>query len=45
MAFLQDQMQALAPSLAFLQRVQNPPVFADVSDERSLKALVYRAPD
>jgi 23S rRNA (cytosine1962-C5)-methyltransferase len=45
MAFLQDQMQALAPSLVFVQRVQNPPVFADVSDERSLKALVYRAPD
>ena len=45
MAFLQDQMQELAPSLAFVQRVQNPPVFADVSDERSLKVLVYQAPD
>ena len=43
--FLQDQMQALAPSLTFVQRVSNPPVFADVSPERSLKVLVYRAPD
>ena len=45
MAFLQDQMQELAPGLAFVRRVQNPPVFADVSDERSLKVLVYQAPD
>ncbi len=44
MAFLQDQMQALAPDLAFVQRVPNPPVFADVSEDRSLKVLVYRAP-
>ncbi|QTN30660.1 class I SAM-dependent methyltransferase [Rhodoferax sp. AJA081-3] len=44
MAFLQDQMQALAPDLAFVQRVANPPVFADVSEDRSLKVLVYRAP-
>jgi 23S rRNA (cytosine1962-C5)-methyltransferase len=45
MAFLQDQMQDLAPSLAFVQRVPNPPVFADVSAERSLKVLVYQAAD
>ena len=44
-AFLQDQMRALAPSLGFLQRVSNPPAFADVSVDRSLKVLVYRAPD
>jgi 23S rRNA (cytosine1962-C5)-methyltransferase len=43
--FLQDQMRELAPQLAFAQRVPNPPVFADVSAERSLKVLVYRAPD
>ena len=43
-AFLQEQMQALAPELAFVERVANPPVFADVSEERSLKVLVYRAP-
>ncbi len=45
MAFLQDQMQELASSLAFLHRVQNPLVFADVSDERSLKVLAYTMPD
>ena len=45
MAFLQDQMQALAPDLTFVQRVANPPVFADVSEERSLKVLLYKAAD
>ena len=44
LAFLQDQMQALAPQLAFVGRLPNPPVFADVSAERSLKVLVYKAP-
>jgi len=44
-AFLQEQMQALAPQLAFVERVANHPVFADVSPERSLKVLVYKAPD
>lgn len=43
-AFLQEQMQAIAPQLEFAQRIANPPVFADVSSERSLKVLVYRAP-
>lgn len=43
-AFLQDQMQALAPELAFVERVANPAVFADVSPERALKVLVYRLP-
>ena len=43
-AFLQEQMQALAPELVFVERVANPAVFADVSEERSLKVLVYRAP-
>ncbi|MDI4633387.1 class I SAM-dependent methyltransferase [Pelomonas sp. V22] len=45
LAFLQDQMRELAPELTFVERVANPPAFADVSDERSLKVLVYRAPD
>jgi 23S rRNA (cytosine1962-C5)-methyltransferase len=45
LAFLQDQMRELAPALAFVQRVANPPAFADVSEDRSLKVLVYRAPD
>jgi len=44
-AFLQDQMRELAPQLSFEQRVPNPPVFADVSAERSLKVLVYKALD
>ena len=43
-AFLQDQMTALAPELVFEQRLPNPPAFDDVSAERSLKVLVYRAP-
>jgi 23S rRNA (cytosine1962-C5)-methyltransferase len=42
-AFLQDQMQELAPGLVFLERLTNPSVFADVSSERSLKVLAYRA--
>ena len=43
-AFVHEQMQALAPELAFVERVANPAVFADVSEERALKVLVYRAP-
>jgi 23S rRNA (cytosine1962-C5)-methyltransferase len=43
-AFLQDHMQELAPELNFVQRVANPPVFADVSPERSLKVLAYQLP-
>ena len=43
-AFLQDQMRELAPELVFVERLANPAVFADVSEERSLKVLVYRAP-
>ncbi|XHS79337.1 class I SAM-dependent methyltransferase [Burkholderiaceae bacterium UC74_6] len=41
-AFLQDQMRELAPDLQFERRLPNPPAFADVSEERSLKVLVYR---
>jgi 23S rRNA (cytosine1962-C5)-methyltransferase len=43
--FLQQQMQELAPELQLVQRVANPPAFADVSPERALKVLVYRAAD
>jgi len=43
-AFLHDQMQALAPDLIFNERVANPAVFADVSPERALKVLVYQGP-
>lgn len=42
--FLQDQMRELAPELSFVQRLPNPPVFADVSEQKALKVLVYRAP-
>jgi len=42
-AFLQDAMQALVPELQFVQRLPNPPVFADVSEARALKVLLYRA--
>ena len=45
LAFLQDQMQELTPELTFVQRVANPAAFADVSEERSLKVLVYKASD
>ena len=45
MAFLQDQVRDLVPELAFVERVANAAVFADVSQERALKVLVYRMPD
>ncbi|MBL8453153.1 MAG: class I SAM-dependent methyltransferase [Zoogloea sp.] len=44
-AFLQEQMQALAPGLHFVARLPNPPAFVDVSSDRALKVLVYKAPD
>jgi 23S rRNA (cytosine1962-C5)-methyltransferase len=43
LAFLQDQMAELAPSLHFVEQVANPPAFADVSADRALKVLAYRA--
>ena len=42
--FLRDQMQAVAPGLSFVERVPNPPAFADASPDRALKVLVYQAP-
>lgn len=42
--FLHAQMQAQAPGLRFVQRIANPPVFADVQPERALKVLLYQAP-
>ncbi len=44
-AFLKEQMAEIAPTLQFVERVANPAAFADVDEERSLKVLVYRAPD
>lgn len=40
--FLRDVVQAQAPGLEYLQRLPNPPAFADVDAERSLKVLLYR---
>jgi 23S rRNA (cytosine1962-C5)-methyltransferase len=44
-AFLQEQVQALAPELRWVERVANPAAFADQDPERALKVLVYAAPD
>jgi 23S rRNA (cytosine1962-C5)-methyltransferase len=44
-AFLTGQMQEAAPGLEFIRRLENPAVYADASAERSLKVLLYRAPD
>ena len=43
--FLRQQMQEQAPQLRLVQRLDNPAVFADVDPERSLKVLIYAAPD
>lgn len=40
--FLHDTVQENAPALRFVQRLPNPPAFADVDEERSLKVLLYR---
>ncbi|MGM9481624.1 class I SAM-dependent methyltransferase [Roseateles sp. NT4] len=44
LAFLRDAVSQNAPELDCLGRVANPAVFADVSDDRGLKVLAYRAP-
>ncbi|TXH90635.1 MAG: SAM-dependent methyltransferase [Rhodoferax sp.] len=41
--FLRGQMAELAPQLEFVHRLPNPPVFADVDEERALKVLLYRS--
>ncbi|HVR51672.1 MAG TPA: class I SAM-dependent methyltransferase [Pseudorhodoferax sp.] len=42
--FLTSHMAEQAPTLALVERVANPPVFADADEARSLKVLAYRAP-
>ena len=42
MDFLQQHMREQAPGLAFVERVANPAVFADVDEGRALKVGVYR---
>ncbi len=43
-AFLQNHMQEQARELTLVQRLPNPPAFADAEPERALKVLVYKAP-
>ncbi|MFT3857663.1 MAG: class I SAM-dependent methyltransferase [Aquabacterium sp.] len=43
-SFLTDLMQAEAPSLRFIERLPNPPAFADAAPDRALKVLLYQAP-
>ena len=40
--FLIDGMAAEAPQLRFIERLDNPPEFPDISPESGLKALVFR---
>ena len=42
--FLKLHAQEQAPALTWVQRLPNPPAFADAQPERALKVLVYRAP-
>ncbi len=42
--FLTAQMAEQAPQLQFVERVANPPAFADADEQRSLKVLAYRLP-
>ena len=43
-AFLTERMLEAAPELEFIRRQPNPAVFADQSEERALKVLLYRKP-
>jgi 23S rRNA (cytosine1962-C5)-methyltransferase len=43
--FLLALLAQEAPGLQFVERLANPPAFADVSADRALKVLVVRAPD
>jgi 23S rRNA (cytosine1962-C5)-methyltransferase len=42
--FLRELVAAEAPALEFVERLANPPVYADVDEECSLKVLVFRVP-
>ena len=41
--FIQQRAAEAAPALSFVERLANPPAFADAAPERALKVLVYRA--
>ena len=43
--FLRNGLAAEAPGLQVVERLANPPAFADASADRALKVLVVRAPD
>jgi 23S rRNA (cytosine1962-C5)-methyltransferase len=43
-AFLAEQVAALAPALQFVQRLPNPPAFADADEDRALKVMLWRRP-
>ncbi|GIU53460.1 MULTISPECIES: class I SAM-dependent methyltransferase [Shewanella] len=40
--FLMEQVTETAPNIEFVERIENPPVFADVDEQKSLKVLRYR---
>ena len=44
LGFVREQLQEAAPELEFVRRLPNPPAFADVDEDRSLKVVVVRAP-
>lgn len=43
--FLRETVAAEAPQLELVERLPNPPAFADVSEDRALKVLLYRLPE
>lgn len=43
-AYLAEQVAALAPGLQFVQRLPNPPAFADADEDRALKVMLWRRP-
>jgi 23S rRNA (cytosine1962-C5)-methyltransferase len=43
--FLQDLVAAEAPGLRFVQRLDNPAVFADADPQRALKVMLFQMPD
>jgi 23S rRNA (cytosine1962-C5)-methyltransferase len=43
-SFLREQLAVQAPGFTCVQRLPNPPAFADVSPDRALKVLVVQAP-
>lgn len=43
--FLLDVMAAEAPGLRFVQRLDNPAVFADADPQRALKVMLFQMPD